>query len=674
MLTITAEKFYKELLKTDIEGLKDIDKTYEKEGHLAARKRFADYVRENLDYKSYFTMPYPPEENKWHAEGEDPYVTGDKIVNNIFTSCEYEYEFPGDVIWDYNPSYEGNVEWTYQFNRHHELRHIAKLYNENGDERYPRAFNKLINSFIDQTKWPVRGTPEFAQGGGSTNTWRTIEVGIRMTSNWPYAIFSFAKSPEVTDEVLEKIFMSIWEQAQRLIDNHTGVNWLIMEMTGLLHSGVLYPFLKDSDAWAKYALDTLSDQINKQVFPDGFQYELTTNYHYACLENYYKAMRLCNAMGYKFPSSIKNVLKKMNNIFPYLVKPTLHLPDINDGTNKKINQQMRDALSIDPNNEVFKYFATDGAEGHLPDYKSVGLYYSGFAVMRNGWDWDSVYMLFDGAHFGKAHQHEDKLAIILTAYGQDMIDDIGGYAYDGSQMRGYACSTYSHSTGIVDGGEQRRYGVFKWNDGDIKKKSNFRFTIKDGYEIAESAYEDGYGKDFTPVVHTRRIIFFKNGIGAIKAPFFLLRDTFNAKDDKSHKCEVIFNMQPMPYKFEDNKAISYLDYGARLLISSTGEGRIAIGEEFRDPAVSVSDKKSLMGWKPIKTPDPHLDASLPHAHQPSPTAIYKAEGKRTAIYTVLSPYSYEHPESVALVKEGRKLYAVSNLGAKEEIVISDYTF
>ncbi|MBQ2736375.1 MAG: alginate lyase family protein [Clostridia bacterium] len=673
MLTITTEKFYTEILKNDIAGLKDIDKTFANEGEEAARIRFANYVRTSLPFDNYFTIPYPPEENKWHAEGEDPYVTGEKILKNILTSCEYEHNFGDKVIWDFNPTYEGNVEWTYQLNRHHEFRHIAKLYNETGDERYTRAFASLCESFIDQTKWPVRGTPEFEQGGGSTNTWRTIEVGIRMASSWPYAIFSFVRSPEVSDKLIEKIFMSVWEQAQRLIDNHTGVNWLIMEMTGLLHSGVLYSFVKDSDYWAKYALDTLTEQIQKQVFPDGFQFELTTNYHYACMENYYKAMRLCNAMGYKFPKKITNILKKMNHIFPILVKPTLHLPDINDGTNKKINQQMNDALSIDPDNEVFKYFATDGKEGHVPEYKSIGLDYSGFAVMRNGWDWDSVYMLFDGAHFGKAHQHEDKLAIILTAYGQDMIDDIGAYAYDGSQMRGYACSTYSHSTGIVDGGEQRRYGTFTWKDSDIKKKSNFRFSIKDDYEITESAYEDGYGKDFIPVVHKRRIIFFKNGIGSIKAPFFLLRDTFKANDDKSHKCEVIFNMQAMPYKFEDNKAISYLNYGARLLISSTGEGRLAIGEEFR-AEVSHSPVKSLMGWKPVKTPDPHLDPNAPHSHQPSPTAVYKANGKMCTIYTILSPHSYEHPENVTLVKEGRKLYAVSNTGHKEEIVISDYTF
>ena len=229
-----------------IAGLKDIDKTFANEGEEAARIRFANYVRTSLPFDNYFTIPYPPEENKWYAEGEDPYVTGEKILKNILTSCEYEHNFGDKVIWDFNPTYEGNVEWTYQLNRHHEFRHIAKLYNETGDERYTRAFASLCESFIDQTKWPVRGTPEFERGGGSTNTWRTIEVGIRMASSWPYAIFSFVRSPEVSDKLIEKIFMSVWEQAQRLIDNHTGVNWLIMEMTGLLHSGVLYSFIKES--------------------------------------------------------------------------------------------------------------------------------------------------------------------------------------------------------------------------------------------------------------------------------------------------------------------------------------------------------------------------------------------------------------------------------------------
>ena len=217
MLTITTEKFYTEILKNDIAGLKDIDKTFANEGEEAARIRFANYVRTSLPFDNYFTIPYPPEENKWHAEGEDPYVTGEKILKNILTSCEYEHNFGDKVIWDFNPTYEGNVEWTYQLNRHHEFRHIAKLYNETGDERYTRAFASLCESFIDQTKWPVRGTPEFERGGGSTNTWRTIEVGIRMASSWPYAIFSFVRSPEVSDQLIEKIFMSVWSRRKDLL-------------------------------------------------------------------------------------------------------------------------------------------------------------------------------------------------------------------------------------------------------------------------------------------------------------------------------------------------------------------------------------------------------------------------------------------------------------------------
>jgi hypothetical protein len=54
MLTITTEKFYTEILKNDIAGLKDIDKTFVNEGEEAARLRFATYVRTSLPFDNYF--------------------------------------------------------------------------------------------------------------------------------------------------------------------------------------------------------------------------------------------------------------------------------------------------------------------------------------------------------------------------------------------------------------------------------------------------------------------------------------------------------------------------------------------------------------------------------------------------------------------------------------------
>ncbi|MBO5109843.1 MAG: alginate lyase family protein [Clostridia bacterium] len=669
MLTITEKQFYTELIRNDLPGLENLGKIYETEGTAAAEKCFADYVRANLPYDKFFSMPYAPDENEWRMKGEDDLVTGEKILALNIMSCKHAHQYEGGVVdWNLNPTYNGFPEWTYQVNRHHEWRLLGKLYRETGDERYTRCFESLCTSFIEQTYWPQKGTPEYEQGGGSTNTWRTIEVGIRMANNWPYAIFAFAKSPELSDHLIAIFFMSMWEQMQRLMFNKTGHNWLIMEMDGLIHSGILFRFYRDAEMWTKFALDCLTEQIEKQVYPDGFQFELTTNYHYVCIMNYGYVLELCKTMGVPVPDSILKTIHKMYHVMPKLLKPTGHLPDLNDGTRRRIEEWMATGLTYFPRDGLIRYFATGGKEGKAPTFNSVCLPYAGISVMRTGWDEKDIYMLFDGAHFGTAHQHEDKLSIILTAYGQDLIDDMGAFSYDGSPMRGYACSTYSHSTGIVDGGEQRRYGTHRWHEGDIKKKSNFRFKIKDDYEIAESAYEDGFGRDFTPVIHKRRVIFLKNGLGAIKAPFFVLADTFTAHDGQPHTCELLFNLQPVPYKLADNVVTSYNPCGVSLTVSSTGIGRIVIGESWQ----RYDGITSMMGWKPgIKPADKENQA---YGHQPSPTAVFRGEGKVVRMVSVLSPACFDKPECVRILKEKDGLYVVSSEGAREKLDLKKYTF
>ena len=669
MLTITEKLFYTELIRRDLPGLGNLAKIYESEGSRAAEKCFADYVRKNLPYEKYFSIPYAPDENVWRIQGEDDYVTGEKILSLNLMSCGYAHQYEGGVVdWNLNPTYNGYPEWTYQVNRHHEWRLLGKLYRETGDERYTRCFEGLCSSFIEQTSWPQRGTPEYEKGGGSTDTWRTIEIGIRMANNWPYAIFSFAKSPELSDHLIAMFFMSVWEQMQRIMFNKTGHNWLIMEMDGLIHAGILFRFFRDAELWTKFALDCLTEQIEKQVYPDGFQFELTTNYHYVCIMNYGYVLELCKTMGVPVPPSILKTIHKMYHVMPKLLKPTGHLPDLNDGTNRRIEEWMAKGLTYFPRDGLIRYFATNGEEGKKPDFNSVCLPYAGISVMRTGWEEKDIYMLFDGAHFGTAHQHEDKLSVILTAYGQNLIDDMGGFGYDGSPMRGYACSTYSHSTGIVDGGEQRRYGTHRWHEDDIKKKSNFRFKIKEDYEIAESAYEDGFGRDFTPVVHKRRVIFLKNGLGAIKAPFFVLADTFTSHDGAPHTCEILFNLQPVPYKQEKNVVTSYNPCGVQLAVSSTGIGRVAIGESW----TRYDGITSMMGWKPGICPKDKENQA--YGHQPSPTAVFKGEGKVVRMVSVLSPSSFDNPESVTVVKEKDGLYAVSNTGVREKLDLKKYTF
>lgn len=73
-------------------------------------------------------------------------------------------------------------------------------------------------------------------------------------------------------------------------------NWLIMEMNGLGQIGILYQQFKKSAKWLQQALESLEEELDRQIYPDGFQYELTTNYHDVVINNYQRFIEV----AYKF--------------------------------------------------------------------------------------------------------------------------------------------------------------------------------------------------------------------------------------------------------------------------------------------------------------------------------------------------------------------------------------
>ena len=156
---------------------------------------------------------------------------------------------------------------------------------------------------------------------GATKCWRTIEAGIRLTKNWNYAIHAFYKSPCVTDHVLTTVFKSVWEHGYRLRGFSTAANWLIMELSGLAHIVMLYPFYKNTLEWKEYAFRRLSEEIDVQVYPDGFHYELSTGYHGVVSGNYNYVIKTARAIEYEIPEQLSKNLERTFEMYMKLCRP-----------------------------------------------------------------------------------------------------------------------------------------------------------------------------------------------------------------------------------------------------------------------------------------------------------------------------------------------------------------
>jgi hypothetical protein len=565
----------------------------------------------------YFKISYYERENAWALGSDDDFAAAEKIIKGELRSCGVSLKYPDTehIDWNANPTYNGYKEWTWQLSRHHEWRCLGWCYRQNGDEKYAKAFVDFLTSWCEQAPCPENA------GSGATNCWRTIEAGIRMTKNWHYAFQAFLHSEHMTDSVIALYLKSIWEHGYRLRNYHASGNWLIMEMAGLSHIGMLYPFLTKSAEWADYAFTKLAGEIDVQVYPDGFQYELSTNYHNVVVQNYHWVMCTAEAIGYAVPAVLRDNLLRMFELNIKITCPDKKFPDLNDGGRADLRFWSNMGKKYFPENAQIKYFATGGQEGTLPDYTSVALPYAGQAYMRTGWGKEDIWFFMDAGAFGKAHQHEDKLNVLMFAYGKNVMPDSGNYAYDTSKMRAFILSTYSHNCGLVDDLGQNRRPKYKWVPEMINQRSNMKWAFTGAIDAVEGVYNEGYGAKFTDVTHTRKAIFFKEGLEG-SLPFVVVVDRYESGDGNEHKFATSYQMDKQSYAV--NGKTYTADHGDGVTMSIIGS---------MEPEVIVAQKEPyFIGWRKKGGAD---SEDFEHFH--APCLQYVASGKEKRIVTVLYP-------------------------------------
>ena len=611
----TPEDFFTKHLNVSVPALSSIPAKMSAGDLAGAEKAFADHVRATLRNdvlnKDWLERKYTEKELRALRQ------RAEEIMDYRLSSCGMPHHFADHKVdWDLNPTFNKYKEWTWQLSRHPFWTTLAEYYTATGDERAVAVWIDMISCWFDQALVPEKASP------GATHCWRTIEAGIRMTG-WSRQIAAFAKSPQVTDEFLARYFISIWEHGWRLRNNSTNGNWLLMELHGLLRISLLYPFLNDAPEWKAYALKRLQEEFSRQVYPDGFQYELSTGYHGVVVHNYLDVFRLYEMLGLEKPEFIRSGLEKMFEMYMRLAMPTGVTPSLNDGANVSVSSWCRKALTLYPQRSDFQWFATGGKKGTPPDYFSTVFPWAGAVVFRSSWGKDAVWGYMDGSPFGHAHQHEDKLNFLLTAYGKEMLTEGGNYLYDSSECRKYVLSTRAHNTIRIDGHEQNCRRTYRWHDEDINVKADVEFFTSAARDCARSAYRNGYGPQQKPVAHDRTVLFLKQEPGL--APFFVVVDRLTAPDDRPHTFEILWHLE------ECN-----LEIGKGSFTGDFGNG-IGLAACVSDPSLKITDMKGqhkpyFQGWMPIWI-------GGPHEQRPIPTPV--VQGTFSGAYrvvTVLYPY------------------------------------
>jgi len=456
------------------------------------------------------------------------------------------------INWFHNPTggdsgLAFNPEWTWQLGRHGAWRALGKAYQESGNEIYAQEFSDQLISWLRDCVRPLEGNVNAA---GSA--WRTIEAGIRMGGSWPTSFFVFRQSPSVDDEALLGMVKGFVEHAYHLMPESrfkAGSNWGTMESNGLFSVGVLFPEFKEAETWRTTAINRLYGELDKQVYPDGMQIELTSGYHGVSLRNFLGPLQLARSNNIPVPKDYLAKLEKMYDYNLFAAMPNGDLPPVNDSGRSGARPSLRQAAELFPERTDFLWMGSEGQEGTRPTETSYAFPYSGYLIMRSGWDLDDLYMMLDVGPYGYGHQHEDKLNLMIYAFGRHHIIDPGSYRYERSKWRSHIRTSYAHNTVIVDGEGQRRAGAEDRWEYVVKEPLPHTWISESNYDYAAGIYDEGYGdqKDRT-VTHRRRVLFIKPTDGI--PGYWIVSDLLTPSDDKPHHYETLFHVDVSPDSIE----------------------------------------------------------------------------------------------------------------------------
>jgi len=209
---------------------------------------------------------------------------------------------------------------------------------------------KFAKEFVTQTSdWIESNPPEFG-----INWQVTMDVAIR-ACNWIVGYCFFRDSGEITNEFLLKLLKSLYQHGRHVMANleqdkaHTS-NHYISDIVGLVYLGVMFPGCKEAKKWRKLGMQELEKEIEKQVYPDGADFEGSTCYHRLAWELFFYAtlLLIINNKNFRednftevgnemFGREYLERLYKMFEFVLYALKPNGTMPQIGDNDSGRLH-------------------------------------------------------------------------------------------------------------------------------------------------------------------------------------------------------------------------------------------------------------------------------------------------------------------------------------------------
>jgi hypothetical protein len=464
----------------------------------------SEYFRGPREAK-FFDHSWPLQDIDEQSFGRESEWRRDPLSNYI-----WPLDYHRDIKLMRNDGSDIRVLW--ELNRLGHFLPLACAYASTRDERYSAEFVTQLKSWNEQNPY-----------GRGPNWTCAMEVALRAI-NLLAAFEVFRQAPQMPVE----FFLQLLQQHGNYIRRNLEFSYLatsnhyLSDVVGLLWLGLLLPELRDAAAWREFGLDQMLREMDKQVLPDGADFEASTGYHRFVTELFLYSFLLCQANSVEIKPRYWSRLQQMLSYIRAYLRPDGFAPLIGDTDGGQVLPFVR--RRADDHAYLLDILKLETQYVGSQAFPHAGTY-----IMRDG----DLYLCFNASGAGingrGSHGHNDVLSIEVSAGRRAIIVDPGTYVYSADLAKRHEFrSTAYHSTVQIDRLEQNTIRVdTPFVIGNEAKPRVLEWKTSDDFDKVVGEH---YGY---PVTHRRTVTFDK------RARLWIIDDEFFG--DGEHVYEARFH-------------------------------------------------------------------------------------------------------------------------------------
>lgn len=398
------------------------------------------------------------------------------------TGYRWQPAYCRDIEYN-NPEQPSDVKFPWELSRMQWMMPLGQAYVLTRDEQYAETTKDLLDHWI--------GANPYAH---SVNWACTMEVALRILSwSWFFHVFKHSVAwadAGFRERFLQALYLHGDFTARNLEAADINGNHYTADAAGLVFAGLFFGNGESPRQWLKLGWNILCNEMPRQVFPDGVDFEASVPYHRLVQELFLLPALYRLRQGLEVPDWYRHRLIAMARFTAAYSRPDGSVPlwgDADDARALPFGEQplndhrylmgltgvkfhVNDLIESfsGPRSEVVWLCGADAAD-ILPerqeldqDQHSIAFPDGGFYVLRNRRD----HVFVDCGPLGLGgrggHGHNDLLSFEAVLDGIHLISDCGAYLYTADyHERNRFRSTAYHNTPQVDGEEINRF--MRWD-------------------------------------------------------------------------------------------------------------------------------------------------------------------------------------------------------------------